>query len=147
VRELVVDSVCPPFREQRRAVELDEFLFHHPPHQVGGIDLVNAVAELAVKAIRIEQSQEQLKVLFLSVVRRGRHQQQMPCLATEAFGKPVSPGLFELGAEEMGCELMRFVEDDQIPSGGAELRLKAAGNPSAVALFFVASELVESHDQ
>jgi hypothetical protein len=42
------------------------------------IHFVDAVAELAVEAVGIEQRQEKLEVLFLAVVRRGGHQQQVP---------------------------------------------------------------------
>ena len=78
VGELVVDRVGPALGKERCAVELHHLLFHHAAHEVGAIDLVDAVAELAVEAVGIEQRQEKLEVLFLAVVRRGGHQQQVP---------------------------------------------------------------------
>ena len=78
VGELVVDRVGPALGKERRAVELDQLLLHHAAHEVGGIHLVDAVAELAVEAVGVEQRQEELEVLFLAVVRRGGHQQQVP---------------------------------------------------------------------
>ena len=121
VGERVVDGVGLALREQRRAVELDQLLLHHPAHQVGGIDLVDAVAELAVEAVGVEQREEELEVLLLAVVRRGGHQQQVPGVLAEPLGEPEAAGLFELRAEEVGGELVGLVEDDQVPAGGAEL--------------------------
>ena len=54
VRQGVVRGVGPPFRKERGAVKLEQFLFDHPAHNVGHIDLVGTIAELAIKAIRVE---------------------------------------------------------------------------------------------
>jgi len=53
-RKFVVDRVGLPLGEQRRVVELDQFFLDHPPHQVGGVDVVDAVPELAVETIGIQ---------------------------------------------------------------------------------------------
>ena len=124
VGELVVDRVGPALGEERRAVELDQLLLHHAAHEVGGIDLVDAVAELAVEAVGVEQRQEELEVLFLAVVRRGRHQQQVARVRAELLREAEAAGLFELRAEVVGGELVGLVEDDQVPPGGAELLLQ-----------------------
>ena len=116
VRELVVDGVRLAFGEERRAVELDELLLHHPSHEIGRIDLVDAVAELAVEAVGVEQREEELEVLFLAVVRRRGHEQQVPGLLADALGEPEAAGLLQLRAEEVGGELVGFVEDDQVPA-------------------------------
>ena len=59
VGKLVVDGVGFAFGEQRCVVELDQFFFDHPPHQVGGIDLVCRIApELAVETVGIQEGQE-----------------------------------------------------------------------------------------
>ncbi len=84
VGELVVDRVGPALGEERGAVELDHLLLHHAAHEVGAIDLVDAVAELAVEAVGVEQRQEELEVLLLAVVRRGGHQQQVPRMLRRA---------------------------------------------------------------
>ena len=137
VGELVVDRVGPALGEERRAVELDQLLLHHAAHEVGGIDLVDAIAELAVEAVGVEQREEKLEVLLLAVVRRGRHQQEVAGAGTELFREDEAAGLFELRAEEVGGELVRLVEDDQVPAGGAELLLQ----------LLVARHLVEANDE
>lgn len=137
IGQRVVDSVSLPLGKQRRAVELDQFLLHHAPHQVGGIDLVNAVTELAVEAVGVEQGEEQLEVLLLAVVRCSGHQQQVPRLLTESLGEAEPAGLLQLRPEEVGSELVGLVEDDQIPPGRAELRLQ----------MLVPRHLVEPNDE
>ena len=42
----------------------------------------------------------------------------------ELLGEAEAAGLLELRAEEVGGELVGLVEDDQVPPGGAELRLQ-----------------------
>ena len=137
VGELVVDGVGLALGKERRAVELDQLLLHHAAHEVGGIHLVDAVAELAVEAVGVEQRQEKLEVLLLAVVRRGGHQQQVARVLAELLREAEAAGLFELRAEEVGGELVGFVEDDQVPAGGAELFLQ----------LLVARHLVEADDQ
>ena len=58
IRQGVIDRVGPAFREQRRAVELEQLLLDQPPHQVRGIRNMHAVAEFPFKAVAIEQGQE-----------------------------------------------------------------------------------------
>ena len=77
VGQLVGDGVGDALREQGTPVELEKLLFDHPTHEVGHVDLVDAVAEAALKAIAVKQGQEELKVGFLAVVRRCGHQQEM----------------------------------------------------------------------
>ena len=84
VGELVVDGVGDPLREERRAVELEQLLLDQPAHQVGGVGDVDAVAELALEAVAVEQGHEQLEVLLLAVVRRGGQQQEVPGQAAES---------------------------------------------------------------
>jgi hypothetical protein len=43
---------------------------YHAAHQVRAIHHLDAVAELAVRTVRVEERQEELKILFLAVVRR-----------------------------------------------------------------------------
>ena len=87
VGQVVADGVGMPLGEQRRAVELEQLLLDQPAHQVGGIDGVDAVAELALEAVAVEQRHEKLEVLLLAVVRRGRHQQEVPGDAGRAVGR------------------------------------------------------------
>ena len=98
---------------------------------------MDAVAELAVEAVGIEEGEEELEVLVFAVVRRGRHQQQVPGLRADALGEAVAAGFLQLVAEEVGGELVRFVEDDEVPGFGAELVLE----------LLVARHLVEADDE
>lgn len=97
---------------------------------------MDAVAEFAVEAVTVEQRKEELKILLFAVVRRGGHQQQMPRVAAEGLRQAIPASLFEFGAEVVGGQLMGFVEDYQVPAGGAELGLE----------ILVVRHLVESHD-
>ena len=58
-------------------VELEQVLLDHAAHQVGDVGRVHAVAEPALEAVAVEQRHEELEVLFLAVVRRRRHQQEV----------------------------------------------------------------------
>ena len=51
IREGIIDGIGLSFRKERTIVEFDEFLFDHPAHDVGGIDLVSSPPEFSVKAI------------------------------------------------------------------------------------------------
>ena len=98
---------------------------------------MDTIAELAVEPVRIQQRQEELEVLLLAVVRRGRHQQQMPGLGAQPFSKLEAPGLFQFCPVKVRRELVRFVKDHQIPCGRTQLVLQ----------FRVARHLVEPDDQ
>ena len=91
-RELVLDGVRAALGEERLAVEAEEILLDQAPHQVGGIRGVNSVAELALESVAVEEREEDLEVLFLAVVRCGRHQQEVP-----AVGADGQPELVALG--------------------------------------------------
>ena len=138
VGELVGDRVGDALGEERPAVELEQVLLHHAAHQVGDLDLVHAVAELALEAVAVEQRQEELEVLFLAVVRRGGHQQEVAREAREELAEPVALGVLDLAAEEGGGELVRLVADDEVVAAvrGAELLLHV----------LVARQLVEARD-
>ena len=59
---------------------------------------------------------KELKVLFLAVVRRGGHQQEVARQRREQLAEPVALGVLDLAAEERGGQLVRFVADDEIPA-------------------------------
>ena len=63
--------------KEGRAVEADELLLDQPAHHVRDVDRVDAVAEPALEAVGVEQRHEELEVLFLAVMRRRRHQQEV----------------------------------------------------------------------
>ena len=67
-RQFVGDRVGHPLGEKGRAVELEQLLFDHAAHQVGDIDVVNAIAVLALKTIAVQQRHEKLEVLLFAVV-------------------------------------------------------------------------------
>ena len=138
VGELVGDRVGDALREERRGVELQQVLLDHPAHQVRDIRRVNAVAEAALEAIAVEQRHEELEVLFLAVVRRRRHQQEVPRQRREELAEPVALGVLDLAAEEGGRHLVRLVADDEIPAAVGRLQL--------LLHVLVARELVEPGD-
>jgi hypothetical protein len=111
------------FGKEWGAVEPDQFLFHHATHQIGGVDLVYSIAELAVETVRVEQRQEKLKICILAIERRGGHQEQVPNMRTELFGKAESACLVQFRPEIVCRELMGFIEHGQIPPRCAELLL------------------------
>ena len=94
-------------------------------------------AELALEPVRVEQRQEELEVLLLAGVRRGGHQQEVPRGAAQHLAELVALGLLDLAAEVVGRHLVRLVDDDQVPLGGAELRLQV----------LVTGQVVEPGDQ
>ena len=138
VGELVGHGVGDALREQRRRVELQQVLFHHAAHQVRDVGRMHAVAELALEAVAVEERHEQLEVLFLAVVRRRRHQQEVARELREQLRQPVALGVFDLAAEERRRELVRFVADDEVPSAIGRLQL--------LLHVLVAGELVEPRD-
>ena len=77
IGELVGDRVRNTFREQRRAVALEQLLFHHAAHQVRDIGGMNAVAKAPLEPVTVDERHEELKVFLFPVVRGGRHQQEM----------------------------------------------------------------------
>ena len=99
---------------------------------------MDAVAELALEPVAVEQRHEQLEVLFLAVVRRGGHQQEVAREAREELAQPVALRVADLAAEEGGRELVGLVDHDQVVAAvrGAQLRLHV----------LVAGQLVQARD-
>ena len=60
---------------------------------------MDAVAELALKAIAVEQGHEELEVGLFAVVRGGGQQQEVPGQAREELPEPVALRVFDLVAE------------------------------------------------
>ena len=136
VRKGVVDRVGRPLREERRAVELEQLFLDQAAHHVAGVGNVNAVAELALEAVAVEQGHEELEVRLLAVVRRGGQQQEVPGQRREQLAEPVALGVLDLVAEIGRAQLVGFVADDQVPVGLLELGLG----------IFVPAQLVEPAD-
>jgi hypothetical protein len=138
VGELVGYGVGDALGEERRAVELEQIFFHHPAHQIRDVGGMHAIAIAPFEAVAIEQRHEQLKIRFLAVVRRRRHQQEMPGERRQQLAEAIAPGVPGLAAEHGRRHLVRFVADHQIPAAIGRLQL--------LLHVFVARELVEAGD-
>ena len=90
-REAVARGVGAPLGEQRRAVEAVQLLLGQPPHHVGDVGLVDALAEPALETVGVEQAHEELEVRLLAVVRRRRHQQQVSGSRAQQPAELVAP--------------------------------------------------------
>ena len=84
---------------------------------------MNPIAETTFKPITVQQRHEQLKILFLAVVRRGRHQKEMARQGGEELPELVALRVADLAAERPGRHLVRFVADDQVPTAVGCLKL------------------------
>ena len=98
IGQRVVDRIGAPLGKEGRAVEFDQLFFDHAPHQVGGVYFVDPIPKAAVKAVRVEQRQEQLKIFLFAVVGGRGHQQQVAGVGPQFFGKEKAAGLFQLRA-------------------------------------------------
>ncbi len=137
VREPVGRRVGPALREEARAVEAEHLLLHEAPHHVARVDHVDAVAELALEAVAVEERHEELEVLFLAVVGRRGHQEEVSRQAARELAELVALRLLHLAREEGGRHLVRLVHDHEVPvAAGLELGLHV----------LVAAELVEAGD-
>ena len=117
VGQLVGDGVGAPLGKQRAPVEAKDLFLHHAPHQVRHVGRVDAVADLALEPVRVEQRHEELEVLLLAGVRRRRHQQEVSGGPAEHLAQPVALGLLDLVAEVVGGHAVRLVDHDEIPLG------------------------------
>ena len=71
LREPVRDRVRNTLRKQRLAVELEQLLLHHAPHQVGDLGHMNSVAKAPFEPIAVDERHEELEVFLFSIVRGG----------------------------------------------------------------------------
>ena len=101
-----------------------QLLLDHVPHHVGDVQLVGALAVLAVEAVRIEQGLPDLEVLLLAVVRGGGHQQEVPVDAAEQISDQKAFGLVDLATEVVGGGPVGLVNHYQVFLAGLELGLK-----------------------
>ena len=114
---MVVDRVGQPLGEKRRALEGIELLFNEVTHQVRDIHLVNAIAKPALEAVRVEQTQEQLEILFFATMRRCREQQKVARNLPQHLPKLVAFGIPYLPTKKGRRHLMCLVHHNQIPLG------------------------------
>ena len=84
---------------------------------------MDPVAEAALEAVAVEQRHEELEVLFLAVVRRRRHQQEVPRERREELAEFVALGVLDLAAKDRGRHLVRLIADDEIPTAVRRLEL------------------------
>ena len=136
--ELVGDRIGNTLREQRGAVEREQVLLDHPPHEVGDIGDVDAVAKTALEAVTVQQRHEELKVFLLAVVRCGRHQQEVARQGRQQLPEAVTLGVLDFTPEERRRHLMRLVAHDEIPAAIRNLQL--------LLNVFVARELIEARN-
>ena len=123
VGKRIVDRVGPALREKWSAVELEELFLDQSAHHVAGVGDVNAVAELALEPVAVEQGHEELEVRLLAVVRRGGQQQEVPGQRREQLAEAVALRVLDLVAEIGRAQLVGFVADDQVPVGLLEFGL------------------------
>ncbi len=120
IGELIIDGVGATFWKKRRAVELEQVFLDHAAHEIRNVDLVRTVTELAVKAIGVQQREKELKILFLTIVRGGSHQQKVAGDAAEQFSQLKTLGLADLVAKVAGGELVSLIDDHEVPMGVAQ---------------------------
>ena len=127
-------------RSGKRGVlsNLSSFSFDHAAHEVGDIDVVYAVAELALEAVAVEQGHEELEVFLFAVVGGGSHEEEVTGQVGEQLAEAVALGVAQLVAEVAGRHFVGFVADDQVPVAVAGLQF--------LLHFFVAREFVEAGD-
>ena len=53
-RQFVLGGICTPFWKQRPRIEAKQLFLRQPSHHVGGIGIVDAVAEAAFEAVAIQ---------------------------------------------------------------------------------------------
>ena len=138
VGEPVRHGVGDSLRKQRPAVELQQPLLDHAPHQVRDVGRVVPVAEAAFEAVAVEQGEEELEVLLFAVVRRRRQQQEVAGQARQELPEAVALRVLDLAAEEGRRQLVRLVAHDQVPAGVGRLQL--------LLHVLVARQLVEAGD-
>ena len=97
------------------------------------------VTEPPLEPVVVDERHEQLEILLLSVVRGGRHQQEVPGEAGQKLSQVITLGVPDLAAEKAGGHLVGFVAYHQVPFavGGLKLLLHV----------LVAGQLVQPGDR
>ena len=138
VREQVRDGVRDALRKKRLAVELEQVLLHHAPHEVGDVGDMHAVAKTPLEAVAVDERHEELEVLLLPVVRGRGHQEEVAGETRQQLAQPIALRVLDLAAEEGGRHLVRLVAHDEVPAAIRRLQLLLD--------ILVAGELVEPGD-
>ena len=122
--EVVVDGISTTFREQRCAIEFEQLLFHEPPHYVRNVDALVGRTGRTFKTVWVHQREKQLEILVFAIVGRGGQKQEVAGNLGKQSSQIESLGVFDLTAPDGGRHFVRFIADDQIPVGDAELFLQ-----------------------
>jgi hypothetical protein len=77
-------------------------LLNHPSHQVGYVGRAGTITGLPLETVGVEQRHEQLEVLILAGMRRGRQQQEMPGHLAENLSDAIPLRLLQLDTEVVG---------------------------------------------
>ena len=81
------------------------------------------VTESPFETVTVKQCHEKLKIRFLAVVRRCRHQQEVPREGGKKLTEMIALRIFRFGAENRGRHLVRLIADHEIPSTIRHLKL------------------------
>ena len=73
-REFILRCVGASLRKEWTAVKLAKLLFGQSPHHVFHISNMDTIPKGTLKAVSIQQRHEKLKIFFLAVVWRCRHE-------------------------------------------------------------------------
>ena len=84
---------------------------------------VYPVAVAALETVSVEERHEELEVLFLPVVRRRRHQQEVPREGREELAEAVALGVLRLAAKDRGRHLVCLVANHEVPAAIRRLEL------------------------
>ena len=76
---------------------------------------MDPITEPTLKTVSIKECHKQLEVLFLAVVRCGRHQEQVAADTPKVLPKLVAFSELHIPAEIGSRHSMGFVANDQVP--------------------------------
>ena len=100
--------------EQRRALSGNGAAFFSPDHI--GLDPISRNAANIGKRFSIDQGDQPMESIGLSLVRRRRQQEEIRCGFAESLAQFEPGHLVGAAAESVG-----FIDDDQIPTGGDQV--------------------------
>ncbi len=77
----------------------------------------------AAEQRRVEQLDDHPELEVIALMRRRGKQEEVARMALQRLGELVVLGLANLAADSVGGQVMRFVEDDEIPARRIEQAL------------------------
>ena len=84
---------------------------------------MHAIAKAPLEPVPVDEGHEELKVFLFSVMRRGRHQQEMAGETRQQLPQPVALRVLDFTTEERRRHLMRLVAHDEVPAAIRNLQL------------------------